>query len=101
MKLGARAAMKSTAQKSGVPWDETVTALNSSEVYHIKEEVENKGMAYPSYYLKPFHGYDEGNMNWQAAFEVEPATEVSGRGELAGLDVSPTPRNNNPIFLTS
>lgn len=28
---------------------------------------------YPSYYLKPFHAYDEGNLSWQAAMEVESA----------------------------
>ena len=31
-------------------------------------------MAYPDYYLKPFHAYSEGNLNWLAAFEAESAT---------------------------
>lgn len=26
--------------------------------------------------LQEFHAYEEGNLNWMAAFEVEPATEV-------------------------
>jgi len=29
---------------------------------------------YPSYFLKPFHAYSEGNLNWLAAFEAESAT---------------------------
>lgn len=31
-------------------------------------------MQYPDYYLQAFHAYDEGNLNWLAAFEVESAT---------------------------
>jgi ubiquinone/menaquinone biosynthesis C-methylase UbiE len=31
-------------------------------------------VAYPSYYLRPFHAYAEGNLNWLAAFEAESAT---------------------------
>ena len=31
-------------------------------------------MSYPSYYLQPFHAYEDGNLNWLAAFEVEPAS---------------------------
>jgi hypothetical protein len=26
------------------------------------------------YYVQPFHSYEEGNLNWQAALEVLPAT---------------------------
>jgi ubiquinone/menaquinone biosynthesis C-methylase UbiE len=77
MKLGARAAIKGTAEKKSVPWNATVTTLESSpEVYAIKEELENKDLTYPDYYTKPFHGYDQGNLNWLAAFEVEAATEA-------------------------
>lgn len=44
------------------------------QVYRIKEELENKELEYPSYYLKPFHAYENGNLNWEAAFECESAT---------------------------
>ena len=30
-------------------------------------------ITYPSYYLKPFHAYDDGNLSWQAAMEVDSA----------------------------
>ncbi|PSC68120.1 Methyltransferase type 11 [Micractinium conductrix] len=76
MKVGASSVMKSTAEKRGVAWGETVDALSKSEVYQIKEEIEDKAMVYPSYYTVPFHGYDTGNLSWLAAFEVEPAGEV-------------------------
>ncbi|KAL4427807.1 hypothetical protein ABPG75_001896 [Micractinium tetrahymenae] len=76
MKVGARSTMKSTAEKRGVPWGATVDELSKSEVYQIKEEIEDKFLAYPSYYTVPFHGYDTGNLSWLAAFEVEPASEV-------------------------
>ena len=33
-----------------------------------------KPFEYPEYYTKPFHGYDDGNMNWKAAMEAEAAT---------------------------
>lgn len=31
-------------------------------------------MTYPDYYLRAFHAYEQGNLNWLAAFEVEAAT---------------------------
>ena len=31
-------------------------------------------VAYPDYYLRPFHAYSEGNLNWLAAYEAESAT---------------------------
>jgi ubiquinone/menaquinone biosynthesis C-methylase UbiE len=34
----------------------------------------DSSVAYPEYYLKPFHAYSEGNLNWLAAFEAESAT---------------------------
>ncbi|KAL4858410.1 Malonyl-[acyl-carrier protein] O-methyltransferase [Chlorella vulgaris] len=76
MKFGARQTLKGSAQKAGVPWTETVRDLEQSEVYQIKQEIEDQSLQYPDYYTQSFHGYDEGNLNWLAAFEVEPASEV-------------------------
>ena len=36
------------------------------------EAVRNPDLEYPSYYTQPFHAYDEGNLCWQAAFQVPP-----------------------------
>lgn len=77
MKVGARAAIKGTAEKRSVPWATNVSTLESTpEVFQIMEELENKSIEYPSYYTQPFHGYDTGNLSWQAAFEVEPASDA-------------------------
>ena len=38
--------------------------------------VENSDLAYPDYYLKPFHAYAEGNLGWQPALEVEVAAQA-------------------------
>lgn len=43
-------------------------------VYELKEQLSRPDVEYPSYYIQQFHAYDEGNLNWQAAFEVESAT---------------------------
>jgi predicted O-methyltransferase YrrM len=37
------------------------------------EQLVSNTLIYPKYYLKPFHAYDEGNLSWQAAMEVESA----------------------------
>ena len=44
------------------------------QVFSIKEEIEDRSMEYPDYYMQEFHAYEEGNLNWLAAFEVESAT---------------------------
>lgn len=46
------------------------------QVYQIKEELEDKSVTYPSYYMVPFHAYSEGNLSWQAAFEVSDGGPV-------------------------
>ena len=64
------------AEASGIPWTElTQKYVNQKEVLEeIKKTIEHKNMDYPSYYLKPFHGYNDGNLNWDAAYELEAAT---------------------------
>lgn len=34
------------------------------------EAITNKSIKYPDYYTQPFHAYDEGNLCWEAAFQV-------------------------------
>ena len=43
-------------------------------MYALKDEVEDKAVVYPDYYLQPFHAYTKGNLDWLPAFEVESAT---------------------------
>ena len=69
---------KKTAEKYGIPWDERVMQYEAiqPELEKIFEEIENPSVEYPWYYLQRFHAYDDGNLNWRAAFEVESAREV-------------------------
>ena len=50
----------------------------AEQVYRIKDEIEDTSIEYPSYYLVPFHAYDNGNLDWTAAFECESATAAMG-----------------------
>lgn len=40
----------------------------------MKSEIEDRSLTYPAYYQRKFHGYDGGNLDWQAACELESAT---------------------------
>lgn len=77
MKTGARKLLIENAEKNGVPWRERAIALEEKSSQILKsyyEEVERKGTVYPEYYTQEFHAYDEGNLNWMAAYECESAT---------------------------
>lgn len=92
MKVAAKSAMQSTAEKSGVPWGNTVADLAGREELHsIRNELEDRTLQYPWYYTVPFHGYDTGNLSWLAAYEVEPATQVMAlRVWKSEQDLTPT-----------
>ncbi|CAG9463383.1 unnamed protein product [Pedinophyceae sp. YPF-701] len=77
MKFFARDTMIKTAEGNGVPWRGTVRELDNRDVYAEYKDVLSQGEpagGYPEYYKKPFHAYDAGNLCWDAAFEVVPAT---------------------------
>lgn len=77
MKIAARNTLIGTAEKNGIPWRERSSILetqNAEILQSYYSELENKGISYPNYYTQEFHAYDEGNLNWQAAFECESAT---------------------------
>lgn len=42
----------------------------------IYDSLVSPSLVYPDYYLKPFHAYDEGNLSWEAAYEVESAAKT-------------------------
>ena len=63
-------------QKKGIDWNYYKNQYKNkeSELELIKDLTSNKFLYYPTYYKKPFHGYDNGNLNWDAAFEAVGAT---------------------------
>ena len=43
-------------------------------------------LTYPDYYTVPFHSYDEGNLDWKAAYEVESSTASMTSAYWPGTD---------------
>ncbi len=93
----ARHMMVTRAETIGVPWRERVQALQSRRagVGHTEaglstaktgelsplwqadlESIQNPDLVYPDYYTTSFHAYDEGNLGWQPAMEVEVAAQA-------------------------
>jgi ubiquinone/menaquinone biosynthesis C-methylase UbiE len=65
----ARATMEKTAEANGIPWKTAKDWLETnSQLPPIPE------YSVPEYYKKAFHAYDEGNLSWDAALEVEIAS---------------------------
>lgn len=66
------------AEENGIPWTALVEKYKDKHTFRTceawKYALENRHMCYPPYFLQPFHGYDNGNMNWDAAIENEAAT---------------------------
>ncbi|CAJ1978836.1 unnamed protein product [Sphenostylis stenocarpa] len=82
LKLGARRALISTAEKNNIPWRQMVKEVLESEVYREMDSIQNLSLVYPDYYLNPFHAYEEGNLTWLAAAEAEAATMSMARRAL-------------------
>ncbi len=86
----ARHMMVTRAETIGVPWRERVQELQSrhtesgnAEAGELSplwqadlEAVQNSNLTYPDYYTTSFHAYDEGNLGWQPAMEVEVASQA-------------------------
>ncbi|CAA6673752.1 unnamed protein product [Spirodela intermedia] len=76
-----------TAEKSNVPWKAMAKEILESDVYKEMERIQDPSIVYPDYYLKPFHGYDEGNLSWLAAAEAEAATLVVAQRAVPNASV--------------
>ena len=80
----ARTMMIQRAETIGVPWRETVAQLRSrhtSQAFHpdwhpTLQALTNTDLTYPAYYTTSFHAYDEGNLGWTPAMEVEVAAQA-------------------------
>jgi ubiquinone/menaquinone biosynthesis C-methylase UbiE len=72
----ARQMMIKRAESIGVYWTKESAALRSRNWDADFAAVHNPSLTYPEYYLKPFHAYDQGNLSWEAASEVEVAAHA-------------------------
>ncbi|WP_353258081.1 class I SAM-dependent methyltransferase [Prochlorothrix hollandica] len=82
-KQKARQMMITRSESIGVPWRDNTQALRSkgSEAVDFDRtwdqdlaHLTNPSLTYPPYYVISFHGYDEGNLGWLPAMEVESAS---------------------------
>ena len=72
-KYQARDMMIKRAERIGVSWRKRVEELRSLNWDSYLNQVQNPQLTYPDYYLCSFHAYENGNLNWDAAWEVESA----------------------------
>jgi ubiquinone/menaquinone biosynthesis C-methylase UbiE len=72
-KQKARQMMIERAALIGFSWQGMVDELRKQDLEAKKAKVENPQITYPDYYIRPFHAYDDGNLGWDAATEVEVA----------------------------
>jgi ubiquinone/menaquinone biosynthesis C-methylase UbiE len=83
-KQQARRMMKKRAASIGVEWMKEVAVLRSrggTEEFSPEwttelAQIQNNQLRYPDYYLRPFHAYEQGNLSWEAAMEVEVAAHA-------------------------
>jgi ubiquinone/menaquinone biosynthesis C-methylase UbiE len=85
----ARNMMIERAEKIGVPWRENVKKLRSHDWEKELAKVQNPNLTYPDYYVCSFHAYEEGNLGWEPALEVESAAHavhatIWGEAEVTG-----------------
>jgi ubiquinone/menaquinone biosynthesis C-methylase UbiE len=72
----ARQMMIKRAEQIGVPWRREAAALRSQNLEAELARVQNLSLIYPNYYLRSFHAYETGNLNWEAATEVGVAAKA-------------------------
>lgn len=79
----ARATIVKTAEANGIQWNKALAWIREQdgqwkEAGTEEEKGDDEDESYPSYYTKPFHAYEEGNLSWDAAFEQELAGRAVG-----------------------
>ncbi|HEY9624484.1 MAG TPA: class I SAM-dependent methyltransferase [Crinalium sp.] len=80
----ARNMMIKRAESIGVYWRQEVQALRSRQTATPFSpdwdadlaQIKNPALEYPDYYLCSFHAYEEGNLGWNPAMEVEVAAHA-------------------------
>lgn len=69
----ARDMMIKRAESIGVSWRQEVATLKARNWSADLAAVQNPDLQYPDYYVTSFHAYEEGNLGWEPALEVEVA----------------------------
>ncbi|MCU0524413.1 MAG: class I SAM-dependent methyltransferase [Elainella sp. Prado103] len=80
----ARSMMIKRAESIGVYWRQEVADLQSraseqafSPVWEeTLQKIQSPDLVYPDYYVTSFHAYEQGNLSWEAAMEVEVAAHA-------------------------
>lgn len=72
----ARQMMINRADAIGVYWMKEVETLKSRNWESDLAAVQNPNLKYPDYYVTSFHAYEEGNLGWEPALEVEVAAHA-------------------------
>lgn len=80
----ARTMMIQRAESIGVYWRQEVKSLRSrgsQEEFSPGwqddlKQVTTSDLVYPNYYVRSFHAYEEGNLGWEPAMEVEVAAHA-------------------------
>ncbi|TAF50066.1 MAG: class I SAM-dependent methyltransferase, partial [Oscillatoriales cyanobacterium] len=75
-KSRARQMMIDRAEEIGVYWRQEAALLREQNLEALRQQIENPALVYPDYYLTSFHAYDEGNLGWLPATEVEVAARA-------------------------
>lgn len=69
----ARQMMIKRAESIGVYWTKEVEALRARDWKRDFAQVHAPNLQYPEYYVRSFHAYEQGNLDWEPALEVEVA----------------------------
>jgi len=71
----ARLVLADNARRFGVDW-KAIRGKWKNLQSELDENFAslNNNLEYPEYYTAPFHAYEGGNLNWEAAYEAEAAT---------------------------
>lgn len=72
----ARNMMVKRAEAIGVPWRDNVKQLSDRDWNSELAAIQNPDLQYPDYYTTSFHAYEEGNLSWKSAWEVESASRA-------------------------
>jgi len=86
-KDAARGWFVKRAEERGIQWSQSVAGFGArqGELDGLFQQITDPNLRYPEYYTLPFHGYDQGNLSWLAAHELEAATQSMCLGYYDGL----------------